>query len=334
MNRDLKADGWNVDTVDNVNLFRTVLQELGPYFKETDEQHFKNLLYISQQNLGLAHCLQHNHMMHVAIPESNCTLLKEKLAAHKYHELVGCYSSRKFTDSTTFNNNQISGVKSWLTNLTIADIAIFSAVDINNEIFDVAVDLSQIEHSIDTVHPDSFGMKMASPSNLIFPRSVPFESSGILHSVNSPGAQRLSNYANFAFFTNHLGIILGLFKSFYHRPGPLISKLDYRLQPIKLEIGALTELWKNNLQYFLISNEINHSSTTRFTQYALAKKVLLDLIYLILEVGIHDFVDPTNPKGMQFADAITFSTHMFPLYKCHTNFEYFHRSYQVVDQKP
>jgi hypothetical protein len=333
MNRDLKADGWNVDTVDNVNLFRTVLQELGPYFKETDEQHFKNLLYISQQNLGLAHCLQHNHMMHIAIPDSNCTLLKEKLAAHEYHELVGCFSSRKFTDSTTFNNNQISGVKAWLTNLTIADIAMFSAVDINNNLFNVAIDLSRVEHSVDTAHPDSFGMKMAAPANLVFPRSVPIDPDGILHSDNSPGAHRLSNYTNFAFFTNHLGIILGLFKSFYHRPGSTVSQLNYRLQPIKLEIGVLTELWKNNLQYFLVSNDINHSATARFTQYAMSKKVLLDLIHLILEVGIHEFVDPTNPKGMQFADAITFSTHMHPLYKCHTNFGYFHPSYLAVDQK-
>lgn len=326
MNRDLEADGWTVNSVDNINLFRTVLKELAPYFKETDEQHFKNLLYVAQQNLGLAHCLQHNHMMHVAIPNSNCTLLKQKLAAHEYHDLVGCYSSKKFTDSVTFNDNHISGVKSWLTNLTIADIAMFSAVNINNSMYDIAIDLSQVEHSVDTVHPDSFGMKLAAPSNLVFPKSVPFEPTGILHSNNSPGSHRLSKYSNFTFITNHLGIILGLFKSFCHRPGTIVSTLDYRLQPIKLEIAVLTELWKNNLQYFLISNDINHSSPTRFTQYAMSKKVLLDLIYLILEVGIHEFVDPTDPKGRQFADAITFSTHMHPLYKCHTSFQYLHNS--------
>jgi hypothetical protein len=102
---------------------------------------------------------------------------------------------------------------------------------------------------------------------------------------------------------------------------------------MELEISSLKIMWEHGLQNRILTdktsireNPVLGSSfinSVRRTQYALSKKILLDLIHLVLEIGLNDFVDDTTPQWIRFKDAISYVTHMASLYRCNHKWSHY-----------
>lgn len=322
MNKNIADSGWTVGEDVSATNFKNYLKELAPYLQQNDEQHFKNLMYIASQDLSLAHCLQHNHLMRVAVQSSRNKSAKSLLGHHKYHELVGCYGSYKEIDTVQMNKLVLSGHKGWLTNLISADIVIFQVPDENNVRHHVLVKPKEIFHSISQDHPGSIGMKGAAPGKIIFEPSVLLRSEEVLNEVGSPEAFITANYANYSFITNHVGLIIGLYQQLLSYKKTQDPELTYRCKMLELDIAALKMAWEDNLPTTAITSSSDKFWNNRNTQFAQCKKVLLNLIQFVLEMGIHDFIDNSSDTSTRFRDALTFVTHMTSLHKCHKELYY------------
>jgi hypothetical protein len=318
--------------------------------KEDYELFFYNLLKVSEYDLSLAHCLHHNHKARVAIQSGKNIELKHKLEQLDYHEVVGCYSGHRAIDTVrydTINNTITAGTKSWISNLKSADMCVFEVTETqvplgvsaytnynynNPNVYVAYVDLTQIDHTITdgTLSPTAAGMTGASPGTLTInsPIKVDNISCSILE-VNPRQNKDLTwiKFTSQCWATQHFGMILGLYKELTKYPEAQDPTLARRLKSMELEISSLKIMWeygihtKIHTSFDNHSSVVNNSSTSHFstTQYALSKRVLLDLIYLVLEIGINDFIDINTPQWVKLKDAISFVTHMTSLSRCHGN---------------
>ena len=312
---------WNFSQSVNPENFRKYLQELAVYLDTDLVSHFQNLLYIAQQDLSLAHCIHHNHVARLAIQNSLCKEGNDYLNSHAYYEVVCCYSAVKTLDNIKLTNLQLSGYKSWLSNLVGADLIVIQVPN-NDHRVNVYVNLTTTPHTIEATHPSAIGMKGASAGAILFD-SVNLLPSAILGRGEHPETFATSNYASYAFITNHLGLIIGLYSQLRSYPLTDDPRLDHQLKTLELEISALKMLWSENLPSVLAYHGTDKFWHKRNTQYAMSKKVLLDLINTVLELGIHTFVDDSSTASTRFKDAITFVTHMSPLYTTHKNTIYY-----------
>jgi hypothetical protein len=133
----------------------------------------------------------------------------------------------------------------------------------------------------------------------------------------------------------HLGVIIGLYNEVLKFPEVQDPALTYKLKAMVLEISALKIMWESGLDQLSSNNFIEKEAhnpvmptTLRYqkqdTGYALSKKVLLDLIHFILEIGLNQFVDDTTPQWIRFKDAMTYSTHMLSFYRCNKKYDVYH----------
>ena len=90
---------------------KNVLKILKPYFdidlkSEQFDLFFKNLLTLATHNLGIAHCVQHNHaprlMMSIAFENKTAPSFFQL----DYEKQIGCYSNLKKNDRC--NNQNIN----------------------------------------------------------------------------------------------------------------------------------------------------------------------------------------------------------------------------------
>lgn len=319
--------------------------------REEYEIFFYNLLRISEHDLSLGHCLHHNHKARVAIQSGNNSLIKEKLEKLQYHEVLGCYSGHRAVDTVRYDsvNNTINpGMKFWISNLKSADMCVFEVTETNvpsgmsaftnytpqntPNIYVVYVDLTKIPHSITdgTLSPTAVGMTGAAPGTLTI--NCPIIVDGISCAIIEVNPRQNKNltwleFTRQCWVTQHFGIILGLYKELYKYPELQDHTLARRLRDMELEISSLKIMWEYGIQtkmhtahqdieYNKIIN-ISSDSNLFTTQYALSKKVLLDLIHLVLEIGINDFIDINTLQWVKLKDAISFVTHMTSLSRCH-----------------
>lgn len=322
MNKNIVDSGWLAEENVSPTNFKKYLKDLSPYLQKTDEQHFRNLMYIAAQDLSLAHCLQHNHLMRVAVQSSGCDSVKELLTQHEYHELVGCYGSYKAIDTVQMNKLVLSGHKGWLTNLLVADIAVFQVPDEHNSRHHVLVKLGEIFHSVNQNHPGSIGMKGAAPGKLIFEPHLLLKPEEVLNEVGSQESFATANYASFSFITNHIGLIIGLYRQLLSYKKTQDPELTYRCKMLELDIAALKMSWEDNLPTTATILSSDAFWNNRNTQFAQCKKVLLALIQFVLEMGIHNFIDDSSHSSTRFKDALTFVTHMASLHRCHKELYY------------
>jgi len=305
-------------TADN---FKDYLKALAEHLDTDLAQHFQNLLLIGQQDLSLAHCIHHNHVARLAIKTSSCKLGNDYLDSRAYHEVVCGYSAVKLIDTVELNNQQLSGYKSWLSNLACADLVVIQVPNKDHRV-NVYVNLTTTPHAIEANHPGAIGMKGAAAGAVSFDCAI-IDSDAILGRSEHPETFATSNYASYAFITNHLAIIIGLYNQLMSYPMANDTRLEHQLKTLELEISALKMLWRENLPSVMATQGTDEFWHKRNTQYALSKKILLDLIHTVLELGIHDFINDSSPTSNRFKDAITFVTHMKPLYKTHKDTIYY-----------
>jgi hypothetical protein len=312
---------WNFSQSVNPENFKKYLQELAVYLDTDLVSHFQNLLYIAQQDLSLAHCIHHNHVARVAILASLCKDGNDYLNSHAYHEVVCGYSAVKILDNIKLNNLKLSGYKSWLSNLADADLIVRQVPRLDHKV-NVYVNLTTTPHTVELSHVGAIGMKGAAAGAVSFDQAT-IQSDDILGLSEHLETFLTSNYASYAFITNHLGLIIGLHNQLMLYPLANDIRLEHQLKTLELEISALKMLWSENLSSVLSLKGSDTFWHKRNTQYAMSKKVLLNLINTILELGIHSFVDDASPASIRFKDAVTFVTHMKPLYKTHKDTIYF-----------
>ena len=319
----LKDSTWKfVDPVTPSN-FKNYLEELAVYLDAPQlVTHFKNLLYIAQQDLSLAHCIHHSHVARIAVKHSRCHSANVLLDSNSYHDIVGCYSAFKAIDTVTLTNNKLNGVKGWLSNIECANFLVLQTYSADQEKFNVYLNLNINPCNQLKNHPDAIGMKGAKPGGIVID-NVDIEACAVLGRSENPETFATSNYASYAFITNHLGLILGLYSELLSYDQANDIRLENQRRTLELKIAGLHQLWALNLDSVNQSLGDDEFWHKRNTQFALSKEILLNLITFILELGIHNFIDDSKDTSTRFKDAITFVTHMKSLYKANKESIYF-----------
>ena len=287
---------------------------------------FNNLLKLSTHSLGIAHCVQHNQTARLFMSIAFADCPAPAFFHPNYEKQIGSYSGVKNSDEITFKDNQVNGLKHWISNLHQADYAILM-VPVDKTLADpleayVLFDLTSGEHQIDSNCPRQLGMEIARAGSLIV------NDYKIPHGYLIGQRQFIGNKGRFipvgswhdyAFITNYLGCIIGLFEDLVNYTQDRKINIDYLLKKISLEISSIKMMWVDNLQSVEAAMDIDNLTDNywhrRNTQYTQSKNVLLSLINLILQVADSRWLDITGDKNQRFRDALVFSTHMKPLYR-------------------
>ena len=332
--------------LENNEDFRRYLKLLTPFFQydyatasQADhEMWFYNLLYIAERDLSLAHCVQHNQTARLSIELNKFEPAKKILNSYVYSDLICSYSDSRAMDTILYdkeNSCLTPGVKGWLSNLKSADICVIRVLDTAKENhYDVFLDLRNIDHTRSFNAPASLGMSGASPGVLGLDTSLSVGTDVCFVLVENPVKDDnylLRSYVKQCWATVHLGATLGLYNELLKYPELQDPGLKHTLKNIEIELSSLKIMWEHGLETILpcSKHSINDNSIlaqtlyypARATQYAASKKALLTVINLILEMGLHYFIDEGTPTCTRFKDALTYVTHMHSLYRCNNRYQ-------------
>jgi len=328
------------------------IDDYGTISDDDKRTFFYNLLYVAQRDLSLAHCLQHNQFSRIAITCGPDGPAKEIISGG-YSDIVCSYSSHRAMDTIMYDpgtNTLLPGTKGWLSNLKSADICCIDVPEFTNEVFSYAhkkitddmpgiytvfLDLRKIKHTRTdgTTSPTAAGMKGAAPGTLTLLEPV-VVGTDVCYLLKTDPKLDLSypflSYGRQCWSTVHLGVILGLYKELLKCPEVNDPSLNHRLKTLEIEISSLKIIWEEGLNNIALDsragitdNPVMKTSQINFvrnTQYAASKKLLLDLIHFVLEVGLNQFVDDNTPQWTRFKDAISYVTHMASLYRCNNRY--------------
>jgi hypothetical protein len=321
---------------------------------------YYNLLYLAERDLSLAHCVQHNHKARFAISSGDNSTAKKSLTDTAYHEIICCYSSHRAVDTIQYDpvtNTLTPGIKGWLSNLISAKYVAIEVTDISvnkkfssghithingvtPDVYTVFLDLSKVNHSIsETVSPTAIGMTGASPGVLTLHDTVPVGTDTCYMLKLNPRQDYnypWSSYVRMCWSTVHLGVIIGLYNELLKYTELKDPGLAYKLKTIEIDISSLKILWEHSIEHMILNTgggalygnpvmPASYIGSTRDTQYAFSKKILLELISFVLEVGLNQFIDDTTPQWIRFRDAITYVTHMASLYRCNNKYEHYNK---------
>jgi len=157
----------------DVNDFnRDTLKKLKPYFdlniaRSTSKERelwFHNLLTLAQYNLGIAHCVQHNHYPRLFIEVKFANQLPE-FYTPVYENQIGCMSGWKSADSMQLIDNVLSGTKQWISLVDRADFGIFRVPVDDTEAY-VMIDFVAAKPIIDMSYTTPIGMQIARPGSI------------------------------------------------------------------------------------------------------------------------------------------------------------------------
>jgi hypothetical protein len=231
-----------------------------------------------------------------------------------YENIIGSYCGYKSTDTIKLSNNKVSGSKNWISLIDQADFGVFRVIDDNQRKLHILFDLTAIEHSIDMSTFTPIGMEIARPGSItVKDLIIPPE-----YILGEQGTQETflpSSFHDYCFTTNYLGCSVALFKDIVLYAEKNNCRAELALNKIELSLSSLKMLWQDNLDSLgeKISSDLFWNR--RNTQYVQSKKVLIDLISLILELGVSYYFDAKSPFSQRFRDALMLSSHMQPLYK-------------------
>jgi hypothetical protein len=315
-----------------------------------------NLFYIAERDLSLAHCIHHNHMSRIAIELGPDSAIKSRLLQERLHETIYCNSAAKVVDTIRYDvelNQLLPGKKYWLSNLesgsvvtievltTDADASATARHTIHREgespdIYMMCLDLTKINHTKSVgkhESPNAVGMKGAAPGTLTLlePIAVGTDACYIIRkNYREKATEGILWHDNAFWVTVHLGVVVGLYKELVKFPEVKSTELKNQLRTLELEIATLKILWeeghnKIDLNDSAVNNpvlSVTPNRSFRSIEYALSKKVLLNLINFTLEIGLNQFIDDTGPQWVRFSDAITYVTHLASLYRCNNKYQY------------
>jgi hypothetical protein len=230
-----------------------------------------------------------------------------------YENLIGCYSNVKAADQVKLVDHTISGAKHWISMAHLADYGIFR-IPVNNTETYVLIDLNTAKPEISSDFAQPFGMEIAQAGSVVFDNYI-VPDWGILGHYdfydNSSEFAHISNIADYGFITNYLGLITALYKELTSYLEQRKITHDTELKQLGLNISVLVMLWQDNLSTLEKSLSNDKEWHRRNTHYTMSKKILIDLIALVLKSCDSRWVNSSNQR---FKDALTFSSHMRSLY--------------------
>lgn len=274
---------------------------------------FKNLSTLSRKSLSLAHNIQHHITAQISVQLSSCQSAKDYVLSKEFGDLIGCSAIVKRSDNITLENNVLHGQKKWLSNLGQADFAVIQ-IERDNQPYIVYVDLHTVPHKIDYSFFTPIGMEMARPGSLIFDHQ-PIDPKCILGIRGTQEFFQQSNFGSYCFLTNHYGITKQLFLDIKEYAETNNCGAGLNLKKLEIDLCTLEMMWEANLST-LNEKVLTHDFwNKRNTQYAFSKKLLIQVVQLVLELGVSYYTDAHSDFSQRFRDALTYVTHMHPLYR-------------------
>jgi len=304
---------------------KDTLKKLKPYFdtnltfSSADERYqwFRNLLTLARHSLGIAHCVQHNQYPRLVMESVFKDTGYPKFYDPVYEKLIGCYSGWKSADQMILNGTTVSGTKHWISMVDQADYGIFRVPVDDSEAY-ILIDFNEVKPIIDTSYASLIGMEIAQPGSITIDNYTLPDYYILGHRQyyqNSPEFSHITNLADYGFITNYLGLILSVYEELrIYIEQNKITGINFEFKKIGLEISSLTMTWEDNLSSVNVVTPTDHFWHRRNTQYTMSKSVLINLISLILQVCDSRWLDAKSPRNQRFRDALTFCSHMKPLY--------------------
>lgn len=304
---------------------RAALLKLQPYFdlnvsacsRADRELWYRNLLTLAQHDLSIAHCVQHNHhpRSHIEVKFGNNL---PDFYDPVYQNQIGCFSTAKPTDTMRIDGNVLSGTKHWI---SLADRADFGLVRVrvnDGEVY-VLIDFAQAKPNIDTNYTTPIGMQIARPVSITLD-NYQLPSYSILGFYGKYPHYpveffHVTNMTTYCFTTNYLGIVMSLYQDLGLYIEQAKIDVDHSYKKLGLAVSSLQMMWEDNLASVHIDAPTDQFWHRRDTQYTQSKNILLDIVNLILQIGDSSWVDACSPKNQRFRDALSFSSHLKPLYR-------------------
>jgi hypothetical protein len=304
---------------------KDALKKLKPYFDvniarcESAERElwFHNLLALARHNLGVAHCVQHNHYprLHIEVKFENGGM--PDFYDPVYENQIGCFSNFKVADSMKLDGYTVTGTKQWISLVDQANFGVFR-VPVNDTEAYILINFASAKPIIDLSYTTPIGMTIARPGSITLDNfTIP--ESHILgyrkYHENSPKFFHVTNMSDYCFVTNYLGVVVELYEDLKRYIEKTNVNVDFEFRKLGLAVSGLVMLWQDNLpsvHTIVPTDEFWHR---RNTQYTLSKDTLVDIISLILKIGDSRWLDAKSPDNQRFRDALTFSSHMKPLYR-------------------
>jgi hypothetical protein len=274
---------------------------------------FKNLKILARKSLGMAHCVQHNAVARISVQLSNCQEARHRVLSRPFDEIIGCYSIVKRSDQITLENNILNGTKAWFTNLDQADFGVLQ-IPQNGVTQLIYFDLKTMPCDLDYEFFTPIGMELARAGSLKV-NSHTIQPEHILGQAGSQAFFQQSNFASYCFITNHCGIVQELFLDLKLYAEKFNCGIEFDLKKLEMDVSSLIMQWEDNLSTLDQTQLTDAFWNRRNTQYAFSKKTLISVLQLILEVKVSYYVDAKSKFSQRFRDAITYVSHMHPLYK-------------------
>lgn len=314
-----------LSTVEVSTFDKNTLKILKPYFdlnltecsREQRVHWFQNLFVLAQHDLSVAHCVQHNHhpRQHIEVKFKGRSY--PDFYDPVYENQIGCFSNFKSSDTMVLDGNKISGTKHWISLVDQADFGVFR-VPMGDTEACVLIDFNAAKPRIDFSHSTPIGMTVARPGsitvdNLTLPQDHILEYRK--YQDNSKEFFHILSMSDYCFITNYVGLLVALHKDLETYVERSKIDVDFEVRKIGLRVAGLIMSWQDNLPSLEIVAPNDEFWRKRNTLYTQNKDALLDLIHLILQVGDSSWLDAKSPTNQRFRDALSFSSHMKPLYK-------------------
>ena len=274
---------------------------------------FENLQQLSQHSLGLAHNIQHHATAVVSVQLCPSPSIKHRVLSQPYGQLIGCYTVVKQSDSITLTDNVLNGEKKWISNLDLADYAIIQ-VEKDQQPYVVYIDLHTVPHRTDFEFFTPIGMEISKPGSLHFDYQ-PIDPSCVLGIKGTQPFFPQSNFSSQCFLTNHFGLTKQLFLDVKQYAEQNKCGAEFEIKKLEIDVCTLDMMWHDNLDTIEETTLTHEFWNKRNTQYAFSKKTLINVIKLILELGVSYYTDAHSEFSQRFRDAVTYSSHMHPLYR-------------------
>jgi hypothetical protein len=304
----------------NISFNRETLPKFKPYFdfdpydKDQWIVFFKNLQNLAQIDLSTAHSIQHSQIPKVAISAGLSDIARERVLSKDFNDIVGSVANFKKSDEIILTGDLLDGQKNWISNLKIADYTCINAARPGEDPVLIFVDLKETPHTIIDDYYTPIGMIETRPYSL----RIDNQRIDTKQILGVSGTQQLfsqSNFASYCFITNHLGIIKSLFFEIQEYAEKFKCGADFDFKKLEIDICALDMLWEKNLPSVLETTLTHEFWNARNTQYAFSKKTLIKIVQLVLELGVSYYTDAHSEFSRRFRDALTYVSHMHPLYR-------------------
>jgi hypothetical protein len=306
-----------------------ILEQCKPYFdvdltasKPNEQiQWYRNLFWLTTDiDLGLSHAIQHNQSGRNYASMSSNKGICDSVFNAKWELSIGCDVDVKPSNHVSIkkaaNGYVINGTTNWLTNIEVADYATISAHDADGIRHKVVIDLSNIEHTLDTNWGGSTGMRMAQPASLILD-NVLIPHDCCLGKYGYPNVFHANEVLHgIAFITNMVGNVYALYREINVFAKANNRQRDYLMIDLELDVFAILNRWLSRLNQFHTPSELNASESywnEHIHLYLFGKKTLLKAINVSRTFGIQGQLLANGAESRVFRNAITFSSHMFKL---------------------